>query len=141
VQILGATIRLGGEDVPMSAITPGQYEYFAQKYLDGTPQYYAHDGADLVFLYPRATAELITLRTRDPADQFDDLDTEHAMPNGYRSALAALLAERMAPSLAAMTPFVMSQARAARVRLQAFTLRPAILDTAGFGGSDILRGY
>lgn len=117
-KILGATVLYGtSEDVPLEPLTMAQYESIANKTDTGTPGWYAHDGMATVFLYPQASGAVVTLRTLQQVSEFDDLDTEHAMPAGYRSALAALLAEKMGPIIGGLTPFVASQAKAARDRL------------------------
>jgi hypothetical protein len=135
-QILGATVRNGASyDVPMSAITMAQYQDITDKTVSGEPSVYAHDGGVLVYLYPVPTAAVITLRTKEAVSEFADLDTEYTLPSGYKSAFSALVAEKMAPSLNAVSPLVVQQARAARLRLGAQTINPAILnnqDSCGY---------
>lgn len=140
-QILGATVRYGtSEDIPIAKLTMAQYQLIGDKTATGTPEFYAHDGSTTVYLYPVASASVITLRTKQVVSDFADLDTDYTMPKGYKSCLAALLAERMAPSLGALTPFVATQAHAARIRLGAHNANPAILSAQRVMGSRIEQG-
>lgn len=141
-KILGATVLYGtAEDVPLEPLTMAQYESIANKTDTGTPGWYAHDGMSTVFLYPQASGAVVTLRTLQQVSEFDDLDTEHAMPAGYRSALAALLAEKMGPIIGGLTPFVAAQAKAARDRLHGQVINPAIVGTGDPVGARIERGF
>jgi hypothetical protein len=63
------------------------------------------------------------------------------LPAGYKSAFTALLAEKMAPSLDALSPIVVQQAKAARTRIGAQVINPAILGYMDCIGSNILRGW
>ena len=136
-QILGATVEYAtGLDVPMDPITMGQYANVAIKALTTYPAYYAHDGQSQVFLYPAATGHYITIRTGQVFADFADLDTDYTMPKGYQSALADLVAERVAPSLLGQVPApIFGAAESARNRLAAQAVVPAIL-----GGSDVALG-
>jgi hypothetical protein len=128
-EILGATVEYGaGFDVPMHPLSMEQYERIALKSVASIPRDYAHDGAATVFIYPAATGQKITLRTREIMSEFADLDTGYTMPKGYKSGLAAWLAEKMAPSLlGAIPPNVKTDAYAARCRLIAQNIEPAII--------------
>lgn len=141
VKILGATVRQGSEDWPLSPLTMGQYQGLGDKALAGVPEHYVPDGGARVYLYPVPAGVVVTLRTREDVSDFADLDTDYTLPKGYKSALSALLSEKLAPSLGALTPVVVQQAKAAKQRLAAKNINPAILNACAVRESDILRGY
>ncbi len=128
-QILGATVQYAaGQDVPISSITMEQYQAIPVKATASLPREYAHDGAAAVYFYPAATGQTVTLRTKQAAQTFADLDTDYSMPAGYQSAFEKFLAEAMAPTLnAAMVPITIQRAAAARRRLASQVISPAIL--------------
>lgn len=141
-EILGATYADSGQDVTMVRLTMQQYhEHVHDKTQTGEPEFYAHDGLATVYFYPVPTGHTITLRTRAVVSDFADLDTSYSMPKGYQSALSALLAERLAPTL---NPDVLSvvtrKANAARSRIAAQACEPAIIGEAPRRGN-ILQGY
>lgn len=144
-EILGATVQYETDlDVPMEPITVAQYQNIGIKTLSIYPEYYAHDGQATVYLYPAANAHVITIRTRQIVSDFADLDTDYVMPKGYKSALSALLAEKMAPTMVGgISAPVASDARAARLRLSAQSANPAILGApdSATGLVRIHRGY
>ena len=142
-EILGATVRYSSTlDVPMHPITMQQYADIAVKSTSSYPEFYAHDGAARVYLYPAASAHVITLRTKQVLSDFADLDTDYEMPKGTKADLAALLAEKMAPSLlGSLPPAIGKAASAARSHLLARGLTPAILDTGLSRQYRIERGY
>lgn len=130
-KILGMTVREGTDlDIPLDPLTMAQYQGIAVKTTTGTPALYAHDGQATVYLYPVPTGHVLTIRTAQVVSDFADLDTDYTMPKGYRSSLAALLAERMAPSLGAVSPMVLAMAKGARIKLGAQAMRPAIVGGA-----------
>lgn len=141
-EILGATVQYSaGHDIPLDPITLGQYERITDKSQASLPRLFAHDGAATVFLYPAAAGQTVTLRTKQAAQTFADLDTDYSMPAGYRAALEALLAEKMAPTLNAdMVQITAGQARAARRRLAAQFISPEIIGSR-HSASNILTGY
>lgn len=141
-EILGATVQYSaGHDIPLDPITLGQYERITDKSQASLPRLFAHDGAATVFLYPAAAGQTVTLRTKQAAQTFADLDTNYSMPAGYRAALEALLAEKMAPTLNAdMVQITAGQARAARRRLAAQFISPEIIGSR-HSASNILTGY
>lgn len=129
--IMGATVLVGGAEVPLHVVPLQRYQGAMQYPVSGTPCVIAHDGAATVYIAPAAAGHVITLRTREAMTEFADLDTEHVMPAGYRSALADLLAERMAPTMAPeMLGAAVGWGRAARRRLTAQAMTPAIIDAA-----------
>lgn len=128
-EILGATYRVSNIDYAMDSLTMKQYHERAyQKTLTGLPEFWAHDGLATVYLYPIPTGHTITLRTRSAFSDFSDIDTDYSMPKGYSSALSALVAERLAPTmLSAIPPALVVAAQSARNRIAAQAVNPAIL--------------
>ena len=129
-EILGATVQYsGGQDIPLDSITMAQYQAIPVKSTASLPQFYAHDGAATIYLYPAAAGQTVTLRTKQAASTFADLGTDYTMPAGWQSRLEALLAERMAPSLVGgISPSVERAATRARRAALASGVTPAIID-------------
>jgi hypothetical protein len=128
VEILGATYNDGSQDDEMHAMTMAQYAAIADKTIASEPSNYAHDGYATVYFYPVPTGQTVTVRTKQVVSDFADLDTDYGMPKGYKSHLADMLAERMAPSLIGSIPAPVARAAAmARSALQAQASNPAIL--------------
>lgn len=141
-EILGATVQYSaGHDTPLDEITLCQYEAIPDKSLASLPRLFAHDGAATVYFYPAAAGQTVTLRTKQAAQTFADLGTDYSMPAGYRTALEALLAEKMAPTLNAdMVQITAGQAKAARRRLAAQVVNPDIINGRR-NSSNILTGW
>jgi hypothetical protein len=140
-EILSATVRYGAsEDVTIYPLTMAQYHGIGDKTTTGVPSMYAHDGSLSVYFYPVPSSSVVTLRTKAAVSDFADLATSYTMPAGYKSAFSALLAEKMAPSLNAVTPLIVQQARAARLRLGAQVANPAILGYQDSCGYSIYEG-
>jgi hypothetical protein len=128
--LLGATYNPGSYDFPIAIITMQQYQdnIAIKTTSGGFPQYLAYDGQSTVFLYPGATGQTISLRIKRSITEFADLDTDYFMPQGWRGAMSAMLAERMSPSvLGAISPDVARAAMTARRGLLARGLKPAII--------------
>ncbi len=128
--ILGMTYNPGGYDFPVAGITMQQYQdEIAIKTLSGGfPQFWAFDGQATVYLYPGATGQTITLRAKRSITEFADLDTDYFMPQGWRGAMSAMLAERMATSvLGGIPPAVIRAAAMAKRALVARVTQPAII--------------
>lgn len=134
--ILGATVSYAaGLDSPIGMLTMEQYQGIAQKATVSIPQFYAPDGGALVYLWPAAAGQTITLRTKQTFAKFADLDTDYVMPDGYPSALSALTAELLAPSMVGgVSSDVAKAAAGARTRLGAQSVEPAILNATSGGG-------
>lgn len=129
-EILGATVQYAvGQDTPMDEITMGQYQNILVKGTASLPQVWAHDGAATVYLWPAAAGQAVTLRTKQAAQTFADLDTDYSMPAGYQSAFEKFLAEAMAPTLnPQMLQIAIAKAAAARRRIGAQAISPAIIE-------------
>jgi hypothetical protein len=130
-----------GDQTPMDEITMQQYHELRDKAATGEPDYWAHDGTS-VFVYPVPVAKYLHVRVKLNITAFADTTTDYSMPKGYRSGLAAMLARDLAPIMGGATPAIQSAASAARMRLLAQNVNPAIVDaTARRSGYDIERGW
>jgi len=141
-EILGATYVLDGLDFPLSRLTMQQYQdRVANKAEVNEPEFWAHDGLATVYFYPVPNSKFITLRTKAAVATFADVDTDYAMPAGYKSALAACVAEALAFTMLGGIPQHLSiKASSARNRIAAQASDPAII-----GGpprrNSIIQGY
>jgi len=142
-QILGATVRYSpsGQDIPLNSITMDQYADIPVKSTASIPRDYAYDGQSTVYFYPAAAGQVVTLRTLQQVSGLTDLDTDYVMVSGFQSALEALLAEKMAPTLnPAMLPKAEKEANRARRRMAANVIQPEILN-GGARSGNILVGW
>lgn len=127
-EVLGATYSDGSADIPILPWTMAQYQTAPLKSTTGAPQYYCPDGLATVYFWPACGGQFVTLRTRAAVADFADLDTDYSMPKGYKSALSALLAEKLAPTMiGGVTPAIRASAQGARQRLASQAVNPAIL--------------
>ena len=140
-EILGATAAYStGLDVPLDQITMEQYHDIALKNVSSLPEMFAHDGALTVYFYPVPTGQTITLRTRKIVQTFSDLDTDYVMPAGYRAALAACVAELLAPTLSpALAATCSRKASLARQRMALQNIEPAIVHSREVGVGQVVR--
>lgn len=140
-EILGATVQYqGGTDITLDPMTVEQYASIPLKSTASIPQRYAHDGSATVYFYPGCTGQTVTLRTKQVMADFADLDTDYSMPRGYKSALAACVAEAVGRTLGGLTPDVVEAAKAARSRVQGQAVNPAIIGGVNRRGN-ILAGW
>jgi hypothetical protein len=138
--IEGATVASGG-DLPLRKLSMDRYANIADKATAGLPQTFTPDGYALVYFWPACTGQTVTLRTRQTVSDFADLDTDYGMPKGWRSGLAVLLARKISKSLTgSVSPDLIADAAAARTRLGAQALMPAIIAPAGPAGN-VLSGW
>lgn len=139
-QILGAYYT-EDLDTELGCLTFEQYSRIADKTVTGDPEIYAWDGYATVKFWPVPSSTSVTLRTKQIVSEFADIDTDYGMPAGYRSALCALLAERMAPSLIGDMPqHVKRDAKNARDRVAAMNANPAMLGVP-MAKPNILNGF
>jgi hypothetical protein len=141
-EILGASISYGeGLDTPIALITMATYQAIPQKATGGLPMWLAQDGGPTVYLWPAASGQTITLRTKQAFEDFADLDTDYSMPKGYKSAFSALLTEKLGLGLVGgLTPAMVRAANMARTRIACQTVNPAIA-RAGVRRGNILAGW
>jgi len=146
VRILGATVRLANQSLEynIAVVNLESYQGISIKTIKSIPDRIAYDGLSTVYIYPVPNGEKITLRTHEVAASFADLDTEYSMPPGCRSAVADMLAEKMAPTMIGSIPASVAVAAAsARRRLEAANILPAIIGESSSPGrlASFLRGY
>jgi hypothetical protein len=141
-KILSATVQYQvGLDYPLESLTMDQYSVIPLKSVSVFPRYYAYDGYSNLFLYPAAAGQTITLRVHQFFSQFADLATDYGMPAGFRSAFCDLLTKKMAKVLiGSTTPDIEAAASAAKRRLAAQTVSPAIINGRRPAGN-ILTGW
>jgi hypothetical protein len=119
------------DNVPMSAVTVQQYLAQYRPTPINRPNLYAHDGFATVYLYPAPAGQTITLQTRVGVRAFADQETEYVLPNGWKSALGAGLAVRVAPVLLGGLPQPLI--RAERAAMDAVsTYKPAIINAGSY---------
>lgn len=140
----GAVISLvthaeSGLDTPIDPTTYDAYQSIPDKSISGGPTIWASDGLSLWF-YPTPAALDITVICNAEVSQFEDIDTDYTMPNGWRSGLADMLAERVAfPVIGDVPAGVARNAATARRRLVA-KVEPAILNPGSGSGYRIFEG-
>jgi hypothetical protein len=135
--IIGAT----ADSYAMQPMSIADYRDIYDKASTGTPQYYAHDGAATVYLYPVAAGETILIHANVEISQFADLDTNYTMPSGYQAGFAASLAVALAPALLGNIPIALEAAKRAAVHgIIGSNMRPAILRGREDVGN-IIQGY
>lgn len=91
-------------NLPLDPITMQQYNELYQPAVTGIPTVYAQDGLGTVYLWPVPNGQTIKLQTRGSVATFVDLTTDYIAPDGYKSALGAALAVRLAPSVLGSVP-------------------------------------
>jgi hypothetical protein len=129
-------------NLPLSPITMAQYSQLVTQ--TGTPSFYVQDGLSNVYLYPSPTGQTIQLQTTISVAEFADTTTEYTVPPGYKSALGAALAVRIAPFVLGKLPPELERAeRAAMSRISSHM--PSIVNTYSYTGyrpvGNILNGW
>lgn len=99
VGVASEIVSATADNLVMSPITMQQYNELYQPNVTGTPSVWASDGFNTVYLWPVPTGQTIKLQTRETVSEFSDLTTEYNAPAGYKSALGAGLAVRIAPTI------------------------------------------
>lgn len=142
-QVLGASVKYspGGQDIPLNNITMDQYADIPVKSTASIPRDYAFDGGTTLYFYPACAGQTVTLRTLQQVTGLTDLDTDYVLVSGFQSALEALLAEKMAPTLnPAMLPKAEREAAKARLRIARNVVQPDILSGSS-RSANILTGW
>ena len=138
-------IAIQADVVPMDPITIQQYNAIPVKTTSGRPQFWCTDGLAMVYLYPAASGNVLSIVARKPFSAFADLDTVYAMPSGYEGAFAATLAVAMAPALIGkVTADLMAAKKAALFNIQGAAVRPAMImasPLSGPVGGNIYTGW
>lgn len=129
-EIVSAT----ADNVPLDPITMQQFNELYQPTSTGAPTVWAQDGLSTVYLWPVPTGQTIKLMTRDTVTQFADQTTSYFVPDGWKAALSAGLAVRIAPNIMGKVPAELE--RRARAALDAVRrYEPAIVDVHSFNES------
>lgn len=138
-------ISMQSDGFPMVPITIAKYNDIPIKSQAGRPQVWARDGGSTVFLYPAASASVISIVTRKPFTAFADFDTTYLLPPGYEGAFAAALAVALAPSLlGGVPPALLAAERKAVANVRNGTVRPAIISANPLARNlrgNILQGW
>lgn len=118
-------------NLAMAPITVQQFNEIYQPTVTGVPTVWAQDGFSTVYLWPVPTGQTIKLMTRSGVAAFADQTTDYAMPDGYKAALSAALAVRIAPNIiGGATPDLL---RAEKVCMGAIDkYDPAIINAASY---------
>jgi hypothetical protein len=124
-------------NLALSPITMRQYNELYQPTVTGTPSVWASDGLSTVYLWPVPNGQTIKLETRATASDFADLNTDYALPSGYKAALGAGLAVRLAVTICANGPSaaMLKAERSAMDNINHY--EPAIINTSSFTGGRI----
>ena len=122
---------------PLAPITMRQYNELYQPSVTGVPTVYAQDGLNTIYLWPTPNGQTIKLQTKSTVSQFADQTTDYTLPDGYKSALGAALAVRIAPSILGDVPAHLIRTEA-KLMGNISRYEPAIVGVDSFTGS---RGY
>lgn len=126
-EIVSATAN----NLVLAPISMRQYNELYAPAVSGPPQVYAQDGLGTVFLWPVANGQTIKLQTRATVSQFADQETDYMLPDGYKSALGAALAVRIAPAIMGSIPPYLAKAEMA-LMLNISRYEPAVIDVDSF---------
>lgn len=121
----------------LSPITMRQYNELYAPAVTGVPTVYAQDGLNTIYLWPTPNGQTIKLQTKSTVSQFADQTTDYTLPDGYKSALGAALAVRIAPSILGDVPAHLIRTEA-KLMGNISRYEPAIVGVDSFTGS---RGY
>ena len=97
-------VSIAATGLPVAMITMQQYNQIYDQTQGGNPTVYAPDGLGNVYLWPVPNGQTLRLQYRVGAAMFADYTTDYSMPAGYKSALGAALAVRLAPSVLGKVP-------------------------------------
>lgn len=121
-------------NLPLSRITMQQYNELYQPAVGGLPSVWAQDGLSTVYLWPVPNGQTIKLLTREGVTQFADGETEYLAANGWKSALGAALAVRIAPFLLArMPPELLRAEQQCMAAVECY--EPAVVDVHSYSGT------
>ena len=129
-EIVSAT----ADNIPLDPITMQQFNELYAPNTTGRPEVWAQDGADKVFLWPVPTGQTIKIQTRGTVATFVDESTDYYAPAGYKSALGAALAVRIAPMVIGRIPVELDRAeRALMGNISQY--KPAVMHVDSFSRS------
>lgn len=124
-QIVSATAD-NSELQPMSM---RQFNELTSPTTTGAPTHWAQDGLSTVYLWPVPTGQTIKLQTRIGVAEFADLTTDYTAPPGWKAAMGASLAVRVAPTILGKITQELLRAEAQCMGAVA-SYEPAIVDFA-----------
>lgn len=132
-EIVSAT----ADNMMMKPITMKQFNELYQPTSTGRPTVWAQDGLGTVYLWPVPTGHTIKIQTRGTVAEFVDETTDYTAPAGYKSALGAALAVRIAPNVLGAVPAALEKAeRDLMGNISKYS--PQIIHTGSYTGN---RGY
>lgn len=132
-EVISAT----ADNMAMSPITMKQFNELYQPTSTGRPTVWAQDGLGTVYLWPVPTGHTIKIQTRGTVAEFVDETTDYIAPAGYKSALGAALAVRIAPNILGAVPAALEKAeRDLMGNISKYS--PQIIHTGSYTGN---RGY
>ena len=126
-EIISAT----ADNFALAPITMQQYNELFSPTTTGVPSVWAQDGLSTVYFYPSPTGQTIKLQTLTGVSEFADQTTTYTVPDGYKSALGAALAVRLAPSVLGkvQADLIRDETRCMKA---VSSYRPAIVDIDSF---------
>ena len=131
-EIVSATAN----NLVLSPISMRQYNELYQPTVQGTPTVWASDGLNTVYLWPVPNGQTIKLQTRSSVSAFADVSTDYTAPAGYKSALGAGLAVRIAPTIAGgVTPEMRTAETNTMNNINRY--EPAVLNVTSFTGGRV----
>jgi hypothetical protein len=132
-EVISAT----ADNMAMLPITMKQFNELYQPTSTGRPTVWAQDGLGTVYLWPVPTGHTIKIQTRGTVAEFVDETTDYIAPAGYKSALGAALAVRIAPNVLGAVPAALEKAeRDLMGNISKYS--PQIIHTSSYTGN---RGY
>lgn len=126
-EIVGVTVN----DLPLSPVTMTQYA--EQVAATGSPMVYVPDGLSTVYLWPTPNGQTVKIQTRGSVATFVDRTTDYTAPPGYKSAMSAALAVRLAPVVIGNVPVKLEKDEK-RLMGNISAYEPAIVDVGSFSG-------
>lgn len=91
-------------NLSLDPITMQQYNELYKPADNSTPRVWAWDGLSTVYLYPAPSGQTLSVLTRTTVSEFADQTTDYVLPSGWKAALSAALAVRVAPTILGKLP-------------------------------------
>jgi len=131
-------ISATADNLWLAPITMTQYNELYAPTTTGIPNVWAQDGLSTVYLYPVPTGQTIKLQTRVGVAAFADQTTDYTLALGYKSALGALLAVQLAPTVLGRIPPELIRAET-KANLSIKRYDPKIIDVNGYSQPRAVR--
>jgi hypothetical protein len=125
------------DNIEMAPITVAQYNVIYNQLTTARPSVFANDGSSTVYLWPVPTGHVIKLQTRNTVTAFADLTTDYGAPDGWKAAISAGLAVRLATPILGKVPQDLARAES-KAMGAVKNYEPAILNVETFNKP---RGY